>query len=178
MCHSFFVLHLYCKSILYHANAFCQSLWVEFSRLIFVDLETARSAMARTRRRVRRHEMAECPFLIGRGWKRLKSSGCLQHFWFCWWSGTLTLKLKVRVLPFLKIEDGCENHITFLTTPPSEKSDTLPQTLYKIFFHFRKKYLESRCWNSRHFSYAGFCSNRAASSLSAASCSTFFSTWL
>lgn len=69
-----------------------------------------------------------------------------------------------------------KNRITFLTTPPSEKSDTLPQTLDKTFFHFRKKYLESRCWNSRYFSYAGFCSNRAASSLSAASCSTFFST--
>ena len=75
------------------------------------------------------------------------------------------------------MEDGHEKHITFLTTPPSEKSDTLPQTLYKTFFHFRKfrkKYLEFRCWNSRYFSYAEFCSNRAASSLSAASCSTFF----
>ena len=51
------------------------------------------------------------------------------------------------------MEDGCENYITFLTTPPSEKSDTLLQTLYKIFFHFRKKYLESHCWNSRYFSY-------------------------
>lgn len=69
-----------------------------------------------------------------------------------------------------------KGNITFLTTPLSEKSDTLPQALYKIFFHSRKKYLESRCWNSRYFSYAGFCSNRAASSLSAASCSTFFST--
>ena len=37
------------------------------------------------------------------------------------------------------MEDGCENYITFLTTPPSEKSDTLLQSLYKIFFHFRKK---------------------------------------
>ena len=36
------------------------------------------------------------------------------------------------------MEDGCENYITFLTTPPSEKSDILLQTLYKIFFHFRK----------------------------------------
>ena len=36
------------------------------------------------------------------------------------------------------MEDGCENYITFLTTPPSEKSDTLLQSLYKIFFHFEK----------------------------------------
>lgn len=61
-------------------NAFCQSLWVEFSRLIFFDLKTARSAMARTRRRIRRREMSECPFLIGWDWKRPKSSGCLQLF--------------------------------------------------------------------------------------------------
>ena len=43
-----------------------------------------------------------------------------------------------------------KGNITFLTTPLSEKSDTLPQTLYKTFFHFRKKYLESRCWNSNN----------------------------
>ena len=78
----------------------------------FVDSKTARSAMARTRRRIRRHEMSECPFLIGRGWKRPKSSGCLQHFSFCWRSGSLTLKLKVKVLFFLKMEDSREKHIT------------------------------------------------------------------
>lgn len=51
-----------CSFLLYHAECFCQSLCVEFSRLIFVDLETARSAMVRIRRRIRRHEMAECSF--------------------------------------------------------------------------------------------------------------------
>ena len=45
------------------------------------------------------------------------------------------------MLIFLKIEDGCKrkHHFPHHPTPPSEKSDTLPQTLYKIFFHFRKK---------------------------------------
>ena len=33
----------------------------------FADLEIVRSAMACTRRRIRRREMAECPFLIGQG---------------------------------------------------------------------------------------------------------------
>ena len=102
-------------------NAFCQSLCVEFSRLIFVDLETARSAMVRIRRRIRRHEMAECSFLIGRGWKCLKSSGCLRHFWFCWRSETLTLKLKVRMLIFLKIENGCKRKHHFPHHPTQWK---------------------------------------------------------
>lgn len=110
------VLFLYTISL-----AFCQVLWVEFSRLIFVDSETARSAMACTRRRIRRHEMAECPFLIGRGWKFSKSSECLQHFLFCWRSGSLTLKLKVRMLFFLKIEDGCERKHHFSHHPTQWK---------------------------------------------------------
>ena len=42
----------------------CES---SFLGSFFVDLKTARSAMVRARRRIRRHEMAECPFLIGRG---------------------------------------------------------------------------------------------------------------
>lgn len=42
----------------------CES---SFLGSFFVDLETARSAMARTRRRIRRREMSECPFLIGQG---------------------------------------------------------------------------------------------------------------
>lgn len=77
----------------------------------------------------------------------------------------------------IKMEDGCENYITFLTPPPSEKVIPFFKTSIKSSSISEKKYLESRCWNSRYFSYAGFCSNRAASSLSADSCSTFFSTF-
>ena len=96
----------------------CES---SFLGSVFVDLETARSAMVRTRRRIRRHEMAECPFLIGWGWKRPKSSGCLRHFWFCWRSETLTLKLKVRMLIFLKIENGCKRKHHFPHHPTQWK---------------------------------------------------------
>ena len=42
----------------------CES---SFLGSVFVDLETVRSAMACTRRRIRRREMAECLLLIGMG---------------------------------------------------------------------------------------------------------------
>lgn len=76
----------------------------------------------------------------------------------------------------IKMEDGCENYITFLTTPPSEKVIPFFKTSIKS-----SSISEKNTWNPvvgiPGIFYAGFCSNRAVSSLSAASCSTFFSTF-
>lgn len=55
----------------------------------------------------------------------------------------------------IKMEDGCENYITFLTTPPSEKVIPFFKTSIKSSSVSEKKYLESRCWNSRYFFMSG-----------------------
>jgi hypothetical protein len=74
------------------------------------------------------------------------------------------------------MEDGCENYITFLTTPPSEKVIPFFKTSIKSS-SISEKIPGIPLLGFQVFFYAGFCSNRAVSSLSAASCSTFFSTF-
>lgn len=55
----------------------------------------------------------------------------------------------------IKMEDGCENYITFLTTPPSEKVIPFFKTSIKSSSISGKKYLESQQRDSRYFFMPG-----------------------